>query len=69
MGEIMNSPKRVKSGVLDEHFLAQKWHPSRFTQITGNQSYVTVSEEPFNIRDTDGQIESNKYVQMWNKHI
>ena len=28
-----------------EHFLPHMWHLSRFTQITGNQSYVTVSEQ------------------------
>ena len=28
-----------------EHFLPHMWHPSRLTQITGNQSYVTVSEQ------------------------
>ena len=31
--------------VKSEHFLPQMWHPSRFTQITGNQSYVTVGEQ------------------------
>ena len=30
MGEIMNSPRGVKSGQ-SEHFLAHMWHPSRFT--------------------------------------
>ena len=28
-----------------EHFLPHMWHPSSLPQITGNQSYVTVSEQ------------------------
>ena len=46
MGEIMNSPKGVKSGVPERVSIpAHMWHLSLFTQITGNQSYVTVSEQ------------------------
>ena len=49
MGEIMNSPKGVKSGVPERVGIScttcsSRHDPSRFTQITGNQSYVTVSE-------------------------
>ena len=42
MGEIMNSPKRVKLGV-SERVRISTHHV--LTQITGNRSYVTVSEQ------------------------
>ena len=33
MGEIINSPRGFKSGILErEHFPPHMWHPSRFTQ-------------------------------------
>ena len=44
-GEIMNSPKGVKSGVPEEYFLPHMWHPSRFNPNNGSRSYVTVSEQ------------------------
>ena len=40
MGEIMNSPKGVKSGVPERVSTCHYLH-----QITGNQSYVTVGEQ------------------------
>ena len=46
MGEIMNSPKRVKSGVSERVSISGPTYGTRHNlhQITGNQSYVTVSE-------------------------
>ena len=44
MGEIMNSPKGVKSGVRAFH-VPHVAPITNYPQITGNQSYVTVSEQ------------------------
>ena len=47
MDEIMNSPKGVKSGVPDRLRISCPKCGTRhdLLQITGNQSYVTVSEQ------------------------
>ena len=50
MGEIMNSPKGVKSGVpsgKSEHFLPTSGTRHDLRKITGNRSYVTVGEQTF----------------------
>ena len=47
MGEIMNSPKGVKSGVPKKVSIFCPTCDTRHVllQITGNQSYVTVTEQ------------------------
>ena len=47
MGEIMNSPKKVKSGVPERVSISCPTCGTRHdvSQITGKQSYVTVSEQ------------------------
>ena len=46
MGEIINSPKGVKSGVPERVSISCPTRGTRhdLLQLTGNQSYVTVSE-------------------------
>ena len=48
MGEIMSSPKGVKSSVPERVSMSCPTCGTRhdLPQITGNQSYVTVSEQP-----------------------
>ena len=48
MGQIMNSPKGVKSGVLERVSISRPIACGTrhdLPKITGNQSYVTVSEQ------------------------
>ena len=47
MGEIMNSPNRVKSAVLERESISCPTCGTRHDvhKITGNQSYVTVGEQ------------------------
>ena len=48
MGQIMSSPKGVKTSVPERVGISCPTCDIRhdLTQITGNQSYVTVSEQP-----------------------
>ena len=55
MGEIMNSPKGVKSGVPEsDHFLFHMWYPSRFTPNNWNPVMCHSWNKPFSICNTDG---------------
>ena len=57
MGEIMNSPKGVKSGVPERVSISSPTYGTRHDlhKITGNQSYVTVGEQaPQHMCDTEG---------------
>ena len=54
MGEIMNSPTGVKSGVPERVSISCSTCGTRhyLRKITGNQSCITVGEQTLNIYDT-----------------